>query len=189
MSALTFGVIEAGADGFGAPEVLVALAVAVAALAAFIGVQHPSASPTWPASRPPVPPAPDITLSTARPMPDCHGCGILHTLLCRVSQPCNPARANGEFINPSCANKRDNSLLFADRILLSAGIRLQQAQSNRTAFIVNHGDKSALGPDVLTGLARLRRGTPKSRAWPTIPSYRDLDSAYISGRVSPRPPT
>jgi len=28
MSALTFGVIEAGADGFGAPKVVVALAVA-----------------------------------------------------------------------------------------------------------------------------------------------------------------
>jgi MFS transporter, DHA2 family, methylenomycin A resistance protein len=48
MSALTFGMIEAGADGFGAPEVLTALAVAVTALAAFIAVQAREAHPMVP---------------------------------------------------------------------------------------------------------------------------------------------
>ena len=48
MSALTFGVIEAGADGFGALEVQVALAVSVAALAAFIAVQAREAHPMVP---------------------------------------------------------------------------------------------------------------------------------------------
>ena len=48
MSALTFGVIEAGADGFGATEVQVALVVSVAALAAFIAVQAREAHPMVP---------------------------------------------------------------------------------------------------------------------------------------------
>jgi MFS transporter, DHA2 family, methylenomycin A resistance protein len=48
MSALTFGVIEAGARGFGAPEVMVALAVAAAALAAFLGVQARGKHPMVP---------------------------------------------------------------------------------------------------------------------------------------------
>ena len=49
MGALTFGVIEAGADGFAAPKVLAALAVAVAALAVFLAAQargkHPMVPP------------------------------------------------------------------------------------------------------------------------------------------------
>jgi MFS transporter, DHA2 family, methylenomycin A resistance protein len=48
MSALTFGVIEAGADGFGATEVQVALVASVAALAAFIAVQAREAHPMVP---------------------------------------------------------------------------------------------------------------------------------------------
>jgi MFS transporter, DHA2 family, methylenomycin A resistance protein len=48
MTALTFGVIEAGAEGFGAPEVVVALAVAAVALVAFIGVQARGKHPMVP---------------------------------------------------------------------------------------------------------------------------------------------
>jgi MFS transporter, DHA2 family, methylenomycin A resistance protein len=48
MSVLTFGVIEAEARGFGAPEVMVALAVAAAALAAFLGVQARGKHPMVP---------------------------------------------------------------------------------------------------------------------------------------------
>src|ERR1700722_1789495 len=48
MSALTYGVIEAGADGFGALQVQVALAGSVAALAAFIAVQAREAHPMVP---------------------------------------------------------------------------------------------------------------------------------------------
>jgi MFS transporter, DHA2 family, methylenomycin A resistance protein len=46
--ALTFGVIEAGAKGFGAPEVVAALAVAAVALAAFIWVQARGKHPMVP---------------------------------------------------------------------------------------------------------------------------------------------
>ncbi|MFJ8495429.1 MFS transporter [Streptomyces sp. NPDC094038] len=49
MGGLTFAVIEAGADGFGAPRVLAAFAVAVAALAVFVVAQvrgrHPMVPP------------------------------------------------------------------------------------------------------------------------------------------------
>jgi DHA2 family methylenomycin A resistance protein-like MFS transporter len=48
MSALTYGVIEVGADGFGAWDVQVALAGSVAALAAFIAVQARAAHPMVP---------------------------------------------------------------------------------------------------------------------------------------------
>jgi DHA2 family methylenomycin A resistance protein-like MFS transporter len=48
MGALTFGVIEAGARGFGAPEVLVALTVAVAALMAFVVAQARGTHPMLP---------------------------------------------------------------------------------------------------------------------------------------------
>ena len=48
MGALTYGVIEAGADGFGAPRVLASLALAVAALAAFIWVQARGKHPMVP---------------------------------------------------------------------------------------------------------------------------------------------
>jgi EmrB/QacA subfamily drug resistance transporter len=45
---LTYGAIEAGAAGFGAPRVLAAFAVAVVALAAFVALQARSAHPTLP---------------------------------------------------------------------------------------------------------------------------------------------
>ncbi|MEV6759713.1 MFS transporter [Streptomyces sp. NPDC051105] len=49
MGGLTFGAIEAGADGFGAPKVLVALAAAALALAVFVAAQargkHPMVPP------------------------------------------------------------------------------------------------------------------------------------------------
>jgi MFS transporter, DHA2 family, methylenomycin A resistance protein len=48
MGALTFGVIEAGADGLGATKVLVALAVAAVALAVFIAVQARGQHPMVP---------------------------------------------------------------------------------------------------------------------------------------------
>ncbi|MCW2947148.1 MAG: Major facilitator superfamily 1 [Actinoallomurus sp.] len=48
MGALTFGVIEAGSDGFGAPKVLVALALAVAALAVFLRAQARGRHPMMP---------------------------------------------------------------------------------------------------------------------------------------------
>ena len=48
MGGLTFGVIEAGERGFGAPEVLAALAVAAAALALFIVVQARGTHPMVP---------------------------------------------------------------------------------------------------------------------------------------------
>jgi DHA2 family methylenomycin A resistance protein-like MFS transporter len=48
MGALTYGVIEAGTDGFGAPRVLTALAVAVAALAAFLAAQARGKHPMVP---------------------------------------------------------------------------------------------------------------------------------------------
>jgi MFS transporter, DHA2 family, methylenomycin A resistance protein len=48
MGALTFGTIEAGADGFGAPKVLTALTVAVAALAVFVAAQARGKHPMVP---------------------------------------------------------------------------------------------------------------------------------------------
>jgi DHA2 family methylenomycin A resistance protein-like MFS transporter len=48
MGALTYGAIEAGAAGFGAPRVLVALAVAVVALAAFLVIEARGAHPMMP---------------------------------------------------------------------------------------------------------------------------------------------
>jgi DHA2 family methylenomycin A resistance protein-like MFS transporter len=49
MGGLTFGMIEAGADGFGAPKVLIALVVGVLALAVFVAAQargkHPMVPP------------------------------------------------------------------------------------------------------------------------------------------------
>jgi MFS transporter, DHA2 family, methylenomycin A resistance protein len=48
MGALTFGVIEAGADGFGAAKVLVTLAVAAVALVVFIAVQARGKHPMVP---------------------------------------------------------------------------------------------------------------------------------------------
>jgi DHA2 family methylenomycin A resistance protein-like MFS transporter len=48
MGGLTFGVIEAGADGFGAPKVLVSLAVAAVALAVFVTAQARGKHPMVP---------------------------------------------------------------------------------------------------------------------------------------------
>jgi MFS family permease len=48
MGGLTYGAIEAGADGFTAPRVLAALAVAVLALAAFLAAQARGAHPMVP---------------------------------------------------------------------------------------------------------------------------------------------
>ena len=48
MGALTYGAIEAGADGFAAPRVLTAFAVAAVALAAFLAIQARGAHPMVP---------------------------------------------------------------------------------------------------------------------------------------------
>ncbi|NAZ81565.1 MFS transporter [Kineococcus sp. R8] len=48
LSALVFGLIEGGHSGFAEPEVLAALAVAVAAIAAFVGVQAQVRAPMLP---------------------------------------------------------------------------------------------------------------------------------------------
>jgi MFS transporter, DHA2 family, methylenomycin A resistance protein len=48
MGALTYGLVEGGAEGFGAPRVLTALAVAVAALTAFLVAQARGAHPMVP---------------------------------------------------------------------------------------------------------------------------------------------
>ncbi|MFI2207481.1 DHA2 family efflux MFS transporter permease subunit [Streptomyces sp. NPDC020192] len=48
MGGLTYGVIEAGADGFTSPRVLVALGVAVAALTAFLPIEARAAHPMLP---------------------------------------------------------------------------------------------------------------------------------------------
>ena len=48
MGALTFGIIEAGADGFAAPKVLAALAVAAAALGVFLAAQARGKHPMVP---------------------------------------------------------------------------------------------------------------------------------------------
>jgi DHA2 family methylenomycin A resistance protein-like MFS transporter len=48
MGALTYGAIEAGAAGFGAPRVLLALAAAVMALAAFLAIEATAVHPMLP---------------------------------------------------------------------------------------------------------------------------------------------